>query len=220
MPSRGEQLVRGAQAAARAAPSRFIAISKTKPCSLVLTHCWEELVAAQPPLTPTTLAAAKEGEWFAICDRNDFVSNWRKSIIVRERESFVLFDNYGNLRDEPSAGVPNGRQQIEGLLSEFDVSGELWYRPPKHGRRTPRSSVTPPDRASRSSSAHREPSCEDDGASDAQPSGAAVQPHQDTASTVITEPQPTDAQLDGLEELERVHQSIENRIAVTCVRKQ
>lgn len=187
MPTRGEQLVRSAAAAA-AAPSRFMVVSKTKPCSLVLNHSWDELVAAQPALTTATIANAKEGEWFAIWDRNNFVSNWRNSIIVREGEHFALFDDEGKLRDEPSAGVPNGRQHVEELLSEFDVAGDLWYRPPKHGRSTTRSSGTPPNSA-RSSESRPETSSGTGGAARAQSATAAraMQSHSNKSNDQLNE---------------------------------
>lgn len=92
---------------------------------------WESIATSQQVPNSDVLTDSKVGSVIALEDRNMFTMPWRKIIIVREKDDYVLYDSDGWLINEPSYGVAQGRQPVNELVSEFTSDNPfMYYRPP------------------------------------------------------------------------------------------
>jgi hypothetical protein len=90
---------------------------------------------------PPDLDQMEEGDSFALFDRNDMTEEWsttsRRVIVLIMSENALIFDEHGELIDDPSNFLPGGIQPLrEGdnpFLSELgkgDGQGDSYYRFP------------------------------------------------------------------------------------------
>ena len=102
---------------------------------------WEETARRQLE-HPPNLEALEEGDALALLDRNDFTEEWseerRKVFALIDTDDAYIFDEHGELIDEPANFLPGGRQPLRGddcggflfELGAGDGKGDAYYKLP------------------------------------------------------------------------------------------
>ena len=88
----------------------------------VQSEPWITVAANQPAasdadaITPDNFLEAEEDEVFAFEDRNSFAQPWRSVFIVLGDGCVYVFDSDGQRINEPSEGVVDGVQMLDGRV--------------------------------------------------------------------------------------------------------
>ena len=87
----------------------------------VETESWPTIAAEQPAaddedaITPDNFVdGGYEGDVFAFEDRNCIADDWRLIFVVLSEDCVYIFNDSGEKMHEPSDGVVEGRQPLEG----------------------------------------------------------------------------------------------------------